>query len=53
MTVFASIISFILILLPLIIFHEFGHYFSARFFKIKVLEFGFGFPPKVIFYMVW
>ena len=51
MTVFASIISFILILLPLIIFHEFGHYFSARFFKIKVLEFGFGFPPKL--FSIW
>ena len=42
MTVIASIVSFILVLLPLIIFHEFGHYFSAKFFKIKV---GFGFPP--------
>ena len=47
MTVFYSIISFILILLPLVILHEFGHYFSAKFFKIKVLEFGFGFPPKL------
>ena len=47
MTVIASIVSFILVLLPLIIFHEFGHYFSAKFFKIKVLEFGFGFPPKI------
>ena len=47
MTIIASIVSFILVLLPLIIFHEFGHYFSAKFFKIKVLEFGFGFPPKI------
>ena len=47
MTVIYSIISFILILLPLVILHEFGHYFSAKFFKIKVLEFGFGFPPKL------
>tara|TARA_B100000941_G_scaffold288883_1_gene266698 strand:- start:5299 stop:6639 length:1341 start_codon:yes stop_codon:yes gene_type:complete len=47
MTLIYSILSFILILLPLVILHEFGHYFSARFFKIKVLEFGFGFPPKL------
>ena len=51
MTVFYSIISFILILLPLVILHEFGHYFSAKFFKIKVLEFGFGFPPKL--FSIW
>ncbi len=50
MTVIYSIISFILILLPLVILHEFGHYFSAKFFKIKVLEFGFGFPPKLFSY---
>ena len=47
MTAIYSILSFILILLPLVILHEFGHYFSAKFFKIKVLEFGFGFPPKL------
>lgn len=50
MTAIYSIISFILILLPLVILHEFGHYFSAKFFKIKVLEFGFGFPPKLFSY---
>ena len=38
MTVIYSILSFILILLPLVILHEFGHYFSAKFFKIKVLN---------------
>ena len=51
MTVIVSIVSFILVLLPLIIFHEFGHYFSAKFFKIKVLEFGFGFPPRL--FSIW
>ena len=51
MTAIYSIISFILILLPLVILHEFGHYFSAKFFKIKVLEFGFGFPPKL--FSIW
>ena len=50
MTAIYSILSFILILLPLVILHEFGHYFSAKLFKIKVLEFGFGFPPKIFSY---
>ena len=32
----------------LILVHECGHFFSARFFKIKVEEFGFGFPPRIL-----
>ena len=36
----------LLILGPLIILHEFGHYFVAKFHKVKVLEFGFGMPPR-------
>jgi membrane-associated protease RseP (regulator of RpoE activity) len=51
MTIFFSVISFILVLVPLVILHEFGHFFSAKFFKIKVLEFGFGFPPKL--FSIW
>jgi regulator of sigma E protease len=27
--------------------HEFGHYFAAKWAKVKVLEFGIGIPPKV------
>lgn len=37
----------LLILGPLIILHEFGHYFAARFFGVKPLEYGFGFPPRI------
>ena len=51
MSVFLSVLSFIIVLVPLVIFHEFGHFFSAKFFKIKVLEFGFGFPPKL--FSIW
>ena len=40
------LLTFIFISL-LILAHEFGHFFSALFFKIKVEEFGFGFPPKI------
>jgi regulator of sigma E protease len=28
--------------------HELGHYLFARLFKIKVEEFGFGFPPRLV-----
>jgi regulator of sigma E protease len=31
----------------LILGHEAGHFFAARFFKLKIDEFGFGFPPRI------
>lgn len=40
------IVVFILTLLILVVIHEFGHYFAAKRFGIKVLEFGFGIPPR-------
>ncbi|MFA6353550.1 MAG: RIP metalloprotease RseP [Candidatus Paceibacterota bacterium] len=42
-----SIVIFIIILLVLVLVHEFGHFFTAKSFGIKVEEFGFGFPPKL------
>lgn len=42
-----SIIIFILTLLVLVLIHEFGHFLVAKRFGIKVLEFGFGIPPRV------
>lgn len=42
-----NIIIFIVILLVLVLVHEFGHFFSAKKFGIRVDEFGFGFPPKL------
>ncbi len=38
---------FILILLFLIVIHELGHFFTALWCKVNVLEFGIGIPPKV------
>ncbi len=40
-------ITFLVIFGILIILHEFGHFWAARAAKVKVLEFGFGMPPKV------
>lgn len=32
----------------LVLIHELGHFLVARYFKIHVLEFGFGLPPRII-----
>jgi regulator of sigma E protease len=42
-----NIIIFFIILLVLVLVHEFGHFFTAKKFGIRVDEFGFGFPPKI------
>lgn len=42
-----NILIFVVILMVLVISHEAGHFFTAKAFKIKVEEFGFGFPPKL------
>ncbi len=33
--------------------HEFGHFLAARWMKIEVDEFGFGFPPKMLTLFHW
>ncbi len=42
-----SIIGFLLILCPLVIFHELGHYLFARLFNVKAEVFSIGFGKKV------
>jgi len=42
-----SVLIFIIILFVLVLVHEFGHFFTAKRFGIRVDEFGFGFPPKL------
>lgn len=44
---FMSIIIFIVILLVLVVSHEFGHFIVAKKSGIRVDEFSFGFPPKI------
>lgn len=31
----------------IVLVHELGHFITAKYFGIKVLEFGFGFPPRI------
>ena len=43
-----NILIFFIILLVVVLVHEAGHFFVAKYFKIRVDEFGFGFPPKAM-----
>jgi regulator of sigma E protease len=42
-----SAIPFVVVLVALVVVHEFGHFFAAKAFGIKVLEFGIGMPPRI------
>ncbi|MBQ8880487.1 MAG: site-2 protease family protein [Clostridia bacterium] len=50
MSTVTTIILAILIFGFLIFVHEFGHYFFARLFKVKIHEFSIGMGPKIIQY---
>jgi len=39
--------AFVGIIVVLIIAHEFGHFIAAKSFRVRVHEFGLGFPPRV------
>jgi len=43
-----TIVAFVIILGLLVFVHEFGHFITARLMKMKVEEFGFGFPPRLV-----
>src|SRR4029453_7821563 len=41
-----TVVLFLLILGGLVLVHEFGHFAVARLARVRVLEFGIGFPPR-------
>lgn len=41
------------ILILLIVVHEFGHFFAAKIFRVRVDEFGVGFPPRAFSFGRW
>src|SRR3972149_6926527 len=47
MTFLNTILPFFGILIVLIVAHEMGHYITARLFRVKVLEAGLGYPPRI------
>lgn len=42
-----TILIFILVLSFLVIIHELGHFLVARHYRVKVEEFGLGYPPRI------
>ncbi len=42
-----GVLVFIIILAVLVLSHELGHFLTAKYFGIRVDEFGFGFPPRL------
>src|SRR2546428_13121946 len=47
MTVLYSVLPFLGMLVALIVAHELGHYFTAKLFRVKVLEAGRCYPPSI------
>ncbi len=47
MTLFFSILIFLVVLFVLILVHEWGHYIAAKKTGMRVDEFGIGFPPTI------
>lgn len=41
-----AIISILIVLIPLVIIHELGHFFAGKSVGVTILEFGIGFPPR-------
>ncbi len=42
-----SLLAFIIILVPLVVFHELGHFIFAKIFRVKAQIFSVGFGPKL------
>jgi regulator of sigma E protease len=47
MAFFATLILIVVFLAILILGHELGHFLTARLLKVRVEEFGFGYPPRL------
>jgi regulator of sigma E protease len=46
----STILPFLGVLVVLVVVHEAGHFFTAKLFGVRVLEFGVGYPPRLF---VW
>lgn len=49
----SAIIAFFVVLIPLILIHELGHFLAAKAAGITILEFGIGFPPRIRKLFTW
>jgi len=48
MDIFVGVVVGLLVLMTLVVAHEFGHFIMSRRNGVNVLEFGIGFPPRAI-----
>src|SRR5690625_7520775 len=48
MDVLRIVFYFTLLIGPLVLFHELGHFLAARFFGVKCIEFSIGFGPQIL-----
>ena len=49
----SALLAFAIVLIPAIIIHELGHFFAAKLIGVSVLEFGVGFPPRMMRLFSW
>ena len=47
MSILIAIVSFVIILVILVVAHEFGHFITAKSRGVGIIEFGIGFPPRI------
>jgi regulator of sigma E protease len=48
-----AVAAFLVVLGPLVLIHELGHFIALRLTGVTVLEFGFGFPPRALKLFEW
>jgi regulator of sigma E protease len=48
MTILITIVSFLAVIVVLILAHELGHFITAKASGVGVIEFGLGFPPRLV-----
>lgn len=49
----SAVIAFFVVLIPLILVHELGHFVTAKSVGITILEFAIGFPPRIKRLFTW
>ena len=49
----STLLIFLLVIIVLVVAHELGHFFVAKLFKVKVEEFGVGYPPRATKLFTW
>jgi regulator of sigma E protease len=49
----AAILAFFVVLIPLILVHELGHFLAGKAIGVTILEFAIGFPPRIIKLFTW